>query len=76
MDLREKTKEALCALRFSEVPPEWVDSLWDGNFCSESVSLPYQAVEARVLLNEEEWAKLVEACSHWSQAGNECEYHN
>lgn len=72
----EKTKEALCALRFSEVPSEWVDSLWDGNFCSEAVSLPYQAVESSVLLNEEEWEKLVEACSHWPQAGNECEHPN
>lgn len=65
MDLREKTREGLCALRLSEIPEEWVELLWDGNFCSEEVALPYQAVEESVLLSEEGWETLVEACRHW-----------
>lgn len=65
MNLREKTREGLRTLRLSDVPDEWVESLWDGNFCGEAVALPYQAVEESVLLNEEGWESLVEACRHW-----------
>lgn len=65
MDLREKTREGLRALRLSDIPDEWVEALWDDNFCSEAVSLPYLAVGETVLLNEEGWETLVDACRHW-----------
>ena len=64
----EKTKESLCSLRLSQIPGEWAESLWDGNFCGEDVTLPYEAVEESVLLNEDSWESLVDACAHWPHA--------
>ncbi len=70
MDLREKTLEGLCSLRFSDISREWVDSIWDENLCSEEVPLP---LEEGVLLNEEGWESLVEACRGWTQPENSSE---
>lgn len=67
MGLKEDTQEALCSLKLSDIPNEWMNSLWDGNFCNESVTLPYHAVEEAVLLCEESWEGLVEACKRWTQ---------
>ncbi len=67
MKLKKDTQDALSSLRLSDLPQEWANSLWDGNFCQESVSLPFHAVEEDVLLNEESWEHLVETCSHWPQ---------
>lgn len=70
MGLKEDTQEALCSLKLSDIPNEWMNSLWDGNFCNESVTLPYHAVEEAVLLCEEGWEGLVEACKRWTQAND------
>ena len=69
MALKKDTQEALLALKLAEVPPEWVNTLWEGDFCNEeTITLPYHAVEESVLLNEENWQELVEACRKWPQA--------
>ncbi len=71
MGLEDELQEALSYLRLADIPTEWVDSLWQGNFCNETVTLPYQAVEESVLLDEESWGKLVEACRQWLKPCNE-----
>lgn len=73
MKLKEATQEALCDLRLSDLPEEWANSLWDGNFCQETVSLPFEAVEEDTLLCEESWERLLEACSLWSLEKNRSE---
>ena len=70
MKLKEATQEALCDLRLSDLPQEWANSLWDGNFCQETVSLPFEAVGEDTLLCEESWERLLEVCSHWPQEGS------
>lgn len=67
MRLKEETQDSLCSLKLSDVPTEWINSVWDGNFCTEAVTLPYEAVEEEVLLCEDSWERLVEACRHWPQ---------
>ena len=70
MGLKEQTQTAFTALGFSDIPSEWVNSLWDKNFCNETVTLPYSAVEEGVLLNVDGWENLVDTCRHWSSARN------
>ena len=68
MRLREETQDALLLLKLPDVPPEWVDSMWDDNFCSEALTLPpIQQGEGEALLNEEAWERLVDTCEHWPQ---------
>ena len=68
MRLKEETQDALLHLKLPDVPPEWVDSLWEDNFCSEALTLPgHGEGEGEALLSEEGWERLVEACEHWPQ---------
>lgn len=68
MNLKEETQEALLALKLSEVPADWIEPVWDGNFCSEAATLPYHVVEEAVILSEENWKSLVEAFRQWPRA--------
>lgn len=70
MRLKEKTQDALLLLKLPDVPPEWVDSVWDDNFCSEALTLPPvqgEEEEEEALLSEEGWERLVDACERWPQ---------
>ncbi len=70
MSLNRETQEALCCLGVKELPDDWVQGIWDGNFC-ESASLPLQAEED--LLREEGWRRAVQACRQWTGAAREQE---
>ena len=59
MSLQEETRRAVKSLGQSELSTEWVDRVWDDNFC-ESYDLPCDE-----LLNCEGWASLVEALVQW-----------
>ena len=53
------------SLGLSELSTEWVDRVWDDNFC-ESYDLPCDD-----LLNSEDWASLVEALVRWKSRRND-----
>lgn len=62
MSLSRETQEAVRGLGVSELPEEWMQAIWEGNFC-ESASLPLQAEDS--LLREEGWRRAVQACRQW-----------
>ena len=62
MSLSQETQEALCGLALSELPGEWVDAVWEGNFC-EGAMVPLQLMER--VMREEGWKKAVSACRQW-----------
>ena len=65
MGVKEDVQESFQALGIPDLPPDWVDSLWDCDFCAESVSLPYQAVSEGTLLCEDSWNEAVKSCRKW-----------
>ena len=68
MELKDDIQEAFQTLGLSDLPSDWVDSLWDGDFCPlDTVTLPYLAVGEGVLLCEESWEAAVKACKQWLQ---------
>lgn len=70
MGLKQNTQEAFQTLGLSDLPSEWVDSLWDCDFCADTVTLPYLAVGEGVLLCEESWEAAVEECRQWLQTSD------
>ena len=68
MKLDRETQETLRLLKLQDIPREWVDCVWDENFCGEAVRLPCEEGEEGNLLSEEGWERLVDTCQHWSQA--------
>lgn len=71
MGLKDDTLEAFQCLGLSDLPSDWVDSLWDGDFClADAVTLPYMAVGEGVLLCEEGWEGAVKTCRQWLQASD------
>ena len=71
MALESSTLEAFQALGLSDLPTDWVDSLWDADFCVDTVTLPYQAVGEDVLLCEESWERVVHTSGQWLLATSE-----
>jgi len=63
--VKEDVQEAFQSLGIPDFPSDWIDSLWDCDFCAESVSLPYQAVSEDTLLSEGCWDAAVKACKKW-----------
>ncbi len=68
-DVREA--EAFQMLGVPDLPSDWVDSLWDCDFCPESITLPYQSVSEGTLLCEESWEVAVKACKDWLKDSEE-----
>ena len=64
MGTRAETKEALRNLGLDCISTEWVDSVWDNNFC-ESFGLPADDQNQLQLLDEDSWRNLVEVCKQW-----------
>ncbi len=65
MSLQEDTRRAVSTLGLSAIPEEWVDRVWDDNFC-ESIELPSDQLQ---LLNCDAWRNLARACAQWKTRG-------
>ena len=69
MSFQFDTQEALKSLGVCDVPLEWINAIWDQNFC-ESASPPLE-VDQSVLLNESGWCRAVKACRKWLEAATQ-----
>lgn len=67
MSMQAETKEALRNLGLDGISTEWVDSVWDNNFC-ENFGLPSD--DHNQLLDEDSWRNLVEVCRQWKTRTN------
>ncbi len=65
MSLQEDTQRAVSTLGLSGIPEEWVDKVWEDNFC-ESIELPSDQM---LLLNSDAWRSLARACAQWRTRG-------
>ncbi len=65
MSLSRETQEALRGLGVTELPEEWVQAVWEGNFC-ESASLPLQAEDSVLREEGSGWRRAVQACRQWT----------
>lgn len=64
--MQGETQEALKRLGIGGIPTEWVERVWDNNFC-DSFGLPTDSHGDAQLLDEEGWGKLVEVCREWQR---------
>lgn len=71
MGVKDEVQEAFQCLGIPDLPSDWVDSLWDCDFCTESISLPYQTVDEGTLLCEDSWSAAVRACKEWLRDSSE-----
>lgn len=62
MSVQALCQEAFQDLGVGDLPAEWVNGVWNSNFCDSS-SLPEEA--EGTVLNTEKWSAALSSCRQW-----------